>query len=147
MKKFEFRFPTTMIDLEEVSGKEELSELLKDHLKQSEMSDYRFQYRLALKKNQYLYATCSNYGCKSHLRYRQAPGGCFQLIRAETHHIHDAPKAKVHRFAAAINYIQSFPLTVPVCSLKAVVCREFSLSDKQFYYLLKKCRHVRMDIP
>jgi len=57
-----------------------------------------------------------------------------------------APRGKNIRFAAASSYINSLPPSVPACSLRYAVCREFGLGTKQFYYVLKKARSPSLTV-
>lgn len=68
------RFPETFEELEEVTTKEHLGELLKNLLRESSIAEKMVPYKLVIKKEHYLYATCRKPGCKAHLRYHLKTG-------------------------------------------------------------------------
>lgn len=90
-------------------------------------------------KHKYVYAKCTWKGCSAHLRYTLTKEGRVKLTKADNMHTHCLDGSKNLKFKAVTEYLNRFS-GVPLPSLRSVVCSEFNISDKQFYYLIGKMR-------
>ena len=141
----EFIFPLTPSDLELVNSLSDLKQRLLEQLGQSELRVEDARYRYLQQKGLYLYARCRWKGCKASLCYKREEE-LFRLMRSKCRHHHSLPQAKKTRLRLATEYMSKIPGMVPPASLKRVICPEFGVNEKQFYYLLSKIRAEKVTI-
>ena len=55
-------------------------------------------------------------------------------MKINSDHVHTFPRSKVYKFKAVREYLKDIPNTVSTSCLKKIVCQQFSITEKQFYY-------------
>jgi len=95
----EFTFPTSLMELEEVSSLMELRERLVAIARSNSLDDEHLRYRCLLQKTRYVYARCSRKECRASLSYRVDGEGRLFLTKAMISHCHNfAKKTRDLRF-------------------------------------------------
>lgn len=56
-------------------------------------------------------------------------------------HDHPPQRSKKFRMMAVEKYIATLPAASSASTIKRLVCQEFQIEEKTFYYLWKKIRH------
>ena len=90
-----YYFPTDFLPFDSISPKEELKNILQTGLRENSLDG--FTYKICIKKK-YIYAHCLHYCCKASLRYKLQDDKTFTLMKVESAHVHNLPKARKHRF-------------------------------------------------
>ena len=62
----------------------------------------------------------------------------FKVNKVNLKHHHDTTKVRSHKYRAVEEFIKDLPASVNPNNLKPVICSQFSISERQFYYLSKK---------
>jgi hypothetical protein len=72
------------------------------------------------------------------LRYHLTDSNRFQLIKAICEHRHVLKRCRNFKYRAVQEYIEELPAFVSVTALKSIICPQFSISEKQLYYLIAR---------
>jgi len=67
-------------------------------------------------------------------------------MKVNYQHMHVLPKCKKLQFQAVLNYLDTLPVGIPTAALRKVICPDFGLTEKQFYYILSKSRDQPLTI-
>ncbi len=98
------------------------------------MEGKNINYKIGCQKGLYLYARCQEKGCKAHMRFKVQEEGFFRLTKISPKHLHFIPSSRSLKFRAVREYFKSLPDCLSLSTLKHLVCRQFTISSKQFYY-------------
>ena len=145
-QRVEFTFPTNLLELELIANPQEAKESILAQAYVAEIDRSSVRYRTRLQRGTYCYLSCSWKGCRAGLHYRSEAGRGWRLMKANCQHVHLIPRCKKLQFEAVFNYLDSVPFGTPHCALKKVVCADFGVTEKQFYYLLSKCKEKPINI-
>ena len=142
----EFVFPVSLLELDSLNSPEAIKEMLYSQILSHGLDRKCIRYRLLIQKRKYCYLRCSYRDCRSYLRFQLSQTGDWRLSKAYCHHLHQLPKCKKFQFSVVSQYLQTIPITVPPFALKSIVCSEFGITPKQFYYGLAKNRENTITI-
>lgn len=138
----EFTFPSNISEFEEAGSLNDVQDRISSHKQLMSSNMEQIRYCSSIQKSKYAYFRCAWSGCHACLSYTIQQNGKMKLKKLKCFHRHDVNLRRgLHfKFNAVQSYIQSLPLSIAPAALKKILCPQFAITEKQFYYVFAKSK-------